>query len=42
MELPEKGFLIFFKLCKLVEEYQLASSLKPARGYFCCLENIDF
>jgi hypothetical protein len=38
MELPKKkGFFIFFKLCKLVEDYHLLLPSKPLEGDFCCL-----
>jgi hypothetical protein len=42
MELPKSVFLIFFKLGKLVEDYQLLLPSKPLEGDFCCLEYMDF
>jgi hypothetical protein len=42
MELLKKHILIFFKLGKVVKDYQLLLPLKALDGDFCCLENIDF
>jgi hypothetical protein len=38
----KKVFVIFFKLSKLVEDYQLLLPSNPLDGDFCGLENIDF
>jgi hypothetical protein len=39
---PKTVFLIFFKLDKLVEDYQVLLPSKQLKVDFCCLENVDF